>query len=106
MPLSNKEQKILDEIEKGLVHLDPEFVKEIDSSALYRNVISSLKIPLSLTGLGFIFMITMLFVNPWLSVIGLVLVFSSSLRLEKSLRIMSKTGFQDISQSIKSTTDS
>ena len=78
MPLSEHEQRILEEIERRLAEEDPRLADQVSRTSLYTHLARRIK----LTALGFLlgFVLLMLFwVNQWLALIGFVVMLGCAL---------------------------
>jgi hypothetical protein len=68
MPLSEHEQRILDEIERRLASEDPKFARDVSAVTPYGQAVRRLKRAVGGFVVGFALLVTALFVNIWLGV--------------------------------------
>jgi len=101
MPLSEDEQRILDEIERGLKESDPRLAKEVGETTIYRHALGSLKWAMAGVLLGAVAMISTLTIHWALAFAGFVLMLVSAMGLEKNLRVMGKASFSQVSSAFK-----
>lgn len=102
MPLSEEEQRIIDEIELQLRASDPELVREVGSTTIYRHAGRNLK----WSGLGFVagvaFMIATLAVSPLLAFAGFLAMLGAAILFERNLRKMGRAGWHQWSETVRS----
>ena len=104
MPLSEDEERILNEIEQQLHATDPQLVREVTSTTLYRHAGRNLKwATLGFIG-GLVFMLMTFASSPssgWLiGGIGFLVMLASALVFERNLRKMGKAGWRQWTQSV------
>lgn len=99
MPLSEDEQRILQEIEQQLYDSDPELAREVSSTTIYRHAGRNLK----WAGLGFVLGLVFMV----LTVQTLVLAFAGFLAMlgcailfERNLRKMGRAGWRQWTESV------
>ena len=94
MPLSEDEQRILQEIEQQFYEHDPAFAHNVGSTTLYRHAGRNLKwAALGFLG-GFVVLIAS-FASSWvLGIIGFLVMFGCAAVFERNLRKMGKAGWQ------------
>ncbi|MGH9183081.1 MAG: DUF3040 domain-containing protein [Acidimicrobiales bacterium] len=101
MPLSEDEQRIIEEIEHQLRASDPELVREVGSTTIYRHAGRNLK----WAGLGFLagvaFMIATLAVSPLLAFGGFLAMLGSAVLFERNLRKMGRAGWHQWTGSVR-----
>ena len=98
MPLSEDEQRILQEIEQHFYANDPEFAREVGSTTIYRHAGRNLK----WGALGFVAGIVMLVMTlstsvwglPLLAFAGFMMMLGSAFFFERNLRRMGKAGWE------------
>ena len=92
MPLSEHEQRILDEIEKRLAEEDPRLAESVSRTSLTTHLIRRIRWSLLVFILGFAML--MLFVLPqfglWAAVVGFVLMLASALLVYHYLKQMGR----------------
>ncbi|MGH9187943.1 MAG: DUF3040 domain-containing protein [Acidimicrobiales bacterium] len=103
MPLSEDEQRILQEIEQQFYATDPEFAREVGSTTLYRHAFRNIK----WATVGFIFgvailvytLITANFVVAF--VFGFLVMLASALWFERNARKLGRAGVEQITASMR-----
>ncbi len=102
MPLSEREQKILHELEQALFKEDPTFVSRVQSETVYKHAGRNLKwaAVIFLAGFG-VLLGTFTFSVP-LAFVGFMLMLLSAISFEANLRRMGRAGIHDITHSIHS----
>lgn len=101
MPLSENEQRILDEIERNLHETDPRLAKEVSETTVYRHAIGSLKWTVVGFIVGLVIMVSTLQIHFLLAFAGFFVMLVSALGLERNLRMMSRAGINKVSDAIK-----
>ncbi len=103
MPLSEDEQRILQEIEQQFYETDPAFAREVGTTTLYRHAFRNLKWATFgfIAGLGLLIylLITTSFV--WSFVFGFLLMLASALFFERNARRLGRAGLQQMTQSMR-----
>ncbi|MYG94489.1 MAG: DUF3040 domain-containing protein [Acidimicrobiia bacterium] len=100
MPLSEDEQRILDQIEDQLYETDPALAREVGRTTVFTHPARNLRLAiLSCIG-GLVFMIFTLSISFWLSFVGFLVMLAASLWAWSSLRQLGRFGLQQISGSI------
>lgn len=103
MPLSEDEQRILQEIEQQFYETDPAFAREVGSTTLYRHAFRNLK----WATLGFLAgvvlliwtLITTSFVVSFLC--GFLVMLASALWFERNARKLGRAGLQQMTSSMR-----
>lgn len=102
MPLSEDEERIIREIERELSASDPDLVREVSSTTVYRHAGRNLK----WATLGFVagvaFMIGTLGISPYLAFVGFLAMLGSAIFFERNLRKMGRAGWQEWTTSMRS----
>jgi len=83
MPLSNNEQRILDEIERELTNSGSLLEEQVLLEPAYKDALDSIKWLLVGCFFGFVSMILMLFINFWISVVSLLAILVCAVLAEK-----------------------
>jgi hypothetical protein len=100
VPLSEDEERILQEIEQQLHATDPQLVREVSSKTLYRHAGRNLKwATLSFVG-GLIFMMATFTSSTLLGVVGFLVMLGSAIAFERNLRKMGKAGWRQWTQNV------
>jgi hypothetical protein len=103
MPLSEDEQRILQEIEQQFYATDPHFAHEVGSTTLYRHAFRNLK----WATLGFvagvaILIYTLITTNFVVSfVCGFLVMLASALWFERNARKLGRAGWQQMTESMR-----
>ena len=86
MPLSEDEERILQEIAQRFYEDDPSFAREVSETTLYRHTVRRMK--WSVVGLvaGAVFLVASLSTSFWLSFAGFLLMLVCALVFERNLR--------------------
>lgn len=101
MPLSEDEERILQQIAQGFYEEDPSFAREVSESTLYRHTVRRMK--WAVVGLiaGAVFLVWMLSTHFLLSFVGFVVMLGSALVFERNLRKLGKHGLDQLSRTVK-----
>ena len=101
MPLSEDEERILQEIAQRFYEDDPSFAREVSETTLYRHTVSRMK--WSVVGLvvGAAFLVITLSTSFWLSFAGFLLMLVSALVFERNLRKLGKAGLDQLTKSVR-----
>lgn len=101
MPLSEDEQRILQQIEAQLYESDPALAREVASTTIYSHAFRSLK----LAAVGFIFgcvvMVATLAINFLFAFIGFLAMLASALIFVRSARTLGRVGLEQMTQSMR-----
>ena len=101
MPLSEDEQRILQQIEAGLYESDPALAREVATTTLYSHSFRNIK----LAGLGLLagcmFMIITLSVSYWLAFLGFLAMLGSALFMERNARKLGRAGMEQMTRSVR-----
>lgn len=104
MPLSEDEQRILQQIEQQLYESDPAFAGEIGKHSLYAHHLRRMK----WAGVGFVAGIVVMVMALWsvktpflLAFAGFVVMLASALWFEHNLRKLGRAGMSQLAESMK-----
>jgi hypothetical protein len=101
VPLSEDEERILQQIAQQFYADDPEFAREVGETTLYRHAARRMK----WAGFGFVvglaFLIVTLSTSYVLAFVGFLIMLGSALLFERNLRVMGKAGFDQLSKSAR-----
>jgi hypothetical protein len=101
VPLSEDEQRILSEIEQHLDASDPQLVREVSSTTIYRHAGRNLK----WAGVGFVaglaFMIMTFTTSIVLAFAGFLAMLASAIFFERNLRKMGRAGWHQWTQTMR-----
>jgi len=101
VPLSEDEQRILQEIEQQLYASDPDLAHEVSSTTIYRHAGRNLKWAALGFVVGVVFMVSMLAVSFWLAFGGFLVMLACAIVFERNLRKMGKAGWQQWTESMR-----
>lgn len=100
VPLSEDEERILHEIEQQLHATDPQLVREVGSTTLYRHAGRNLKwATLGFIG-GLVFLMLTFTTSTPLAAVGFLAMLASALAFERNLRKMGRAGWRQWTQSV------
>ncbi len=101
MPLSEDEERILQEIAQRFYEDDPTFAREVSETTLYRHTVRRMK--WSVVGLvaGAAFLVFTLSTSFWLSFGGFLLMLVSALVFERNLRKLGRAGLEQLSRTVR-----
>jgi hypothetical protein len=103
VPLSEDEERILQEIAQRFYEDDPSFAREVSEHTLYRHTVRRMK--WSIVGLiaGAVFLVATLSTEPtpWLSFVGFLVMLACALTFERNLRKLGKAGIDQLSRSVR-----
>lgn len=98
MPLSEHEQRILDEIEQRLAEEDPRLVDQVSRTSLYTHLARRIRLATLAFVLGFVML--MLFpIALWISGVGFAVMLLSALLVYRYLKQLGKDQVRAIQQS-------
>jgi len=98
VPLSEDEQKILNEIESQFYESDPRLAREVKSTTVYTRHVKILRWSVLGFLLGILIMIFTLSIHVLLSATGFVIMLVAVLVFDHNFRQLSKTGMQQRAQ--------
>lgn len=100
VPLSEDEERILQEIEQQLHATDPQLVREVSSTTLYRHAGRNLKWATLGFVLGLVFLLMTFTSSTPLAVVGFLAMLGSALWFYDNLRKMGRAGWRQWTQSV------
>jgi hypothetical protein len=103
VPLSEDEERIIREIERELSASDPDLVREVSSTTVYRHAGRNLKWATLGFVVGAVFMVATLRVHPLVAFLGFLAMLGSLLLFERNLRKMGRAGWQEWTSSMRAT---
>ncbi|NOX29870.1 MAG: DUF3040 domain-containing protein [Actinobacteria bacterium] len=103
MPLSENEQRILQEIEQDFYESDPEFAREVGETTLYRHSWRTIKWALFGVVVGVGLLIAALSVHFVLSFVGFLLIFGSVIIIERNARKLGRAGLAQVTGNMRAT---
>ena len=98
MPLSEDEQRILQEIEKNFYDSDPEFAREVRETSLYRHAGRNLKWATAGFVLGLVILVLSFASSLILGTLGFGVMLACAVVFERNARKMGKAGLQSVTQ--------
>jgi hypothetical protein len=101
VPLSEDEERILQEIAQRFYEDDPSFAREVSESTLYRHTVSRMKWAVVGLVAGAVFLVATLSTSPWLSFGGFLVMLGSGLLFERNLRKLGRAGLEQLSKSMR-----
>lgn len=101
MPLSEDEQRILSEIEQHLYASDPQLVREVSSTTIYRHAGRNLKWAALGFIVGLVFMMLTFTTSIVLAFAGFLGMLASAIFFERNLRKMGKAGWNQWTQTMR-----
>ena len=101
MPLSEDEERILQEIAQRFYEDDPTFAREVSETTLYRHTVRRMK--WSLVGLvaGAVFLVATLSTSYLVSFAGFLVMLGCALVFERNLRKLGKAGIDHLSKAVR-----
>jgi hypothetical protein len=101
MPLSEDEQRILDEIERNLHESDPRLARDVSEKTVYRHALGSLKWSVLGFVVGLAAMMATLQIHFMLAFCGFLVMLVSALGFERNVRLMGRAGIQQVSTAFR-----
>ena len=101
MPLSEDEQRILSEIEQHLYASDPELVREVSSTTIYRHAGRNLKWAALGFVLGLVAMVVTFTTSIVLAFLGFLAMLGSAILVERNVRKMGRAGWQQWTETMR-----
>ena len=104
MPLSEDEQRILNEIEENLSATDPKLVQQVSDTTLYRHAARVIK--WSIVGFiaGLLLMVFTFTSTLILGIVGFVIMLGCALAIEHNVRKLGRAGFESLTSSMRNGT--
>ena len=101
MPLSEDEQRILQEIEQQFYEHDPDLARAVGSTTVYSHAGRNLKWAALGFFVGFAVMIVSFASRTWLGIAGFLAMFACAVVFERNLRRMGKAGWQQVTETMR-----
>ncbi|MCP4084396.1 MAG: DUF3040 domain-containing protein [Actinomycetia bacterium] len=101
MPLSEDEQRILQEIEEQLTESDPGLARNVGSTTLYTHAFRSMRLALVGFVAGLVGMFFAISINVLLAFGGFLVMLGSALWFERNARKMGRDGIQQVTQNLR-----
>lgn len=101
MPLSEDEERILQEIAQRFYEDDPSFAREVSETTLYRHTVRRMK--WSIVGLvaGAVFLVASLSTSYLVSFGGFLVMLACALVFERNLRKLGRAGIDELSRTVR-----
>jgi hypothetical protein len=101
VPLSEDEERILQEIAQRFYEDDPTFAREVSETTLYRHTVRRMK--WSVVGLlvGAVFLVASLSTSYLLSFAGFLVMLASALVFERNLRKLGRAGLDQLTRTVR-----
>ena len=101
MPLSEHEQRVLQELEHALYQQDPAFADRVRSESVYRFAGRYLKWSIAGFVVGLAVMLAFFTTSIFLGFLGVLIMFASLVTFWTNIRRMGKAGWEDIGRSLR-----
>ena len=98
MPLSDHEQRILEEIERRLAEEDPRLVEQVSNTSLYTHLARRIRVASLVFVAGFLSLM-LFFVNLWFGLIGFAAMLFSALLIYRYLKRIGKDQLRSLQRS-------
>ena len=99
VPLSDDEERILNEIEEGLYESDPGLAREVAQTTVYTKSLRSLKWSGLAFFAGIVLMVVTLSVSFLLAFVAFLVMLGAAWAIERNARQLGKTGLEQAAQS-------
>lgn len=100
MPLSEDEQRILQEIEDKLIESDPDLAREVGTTTVYSHAFRNLKWATLLFVVGVVVMVGTLSTSFVFAFGGFLIMLVAALIFERNARRMGKAGLEQVTQTM------
>jgi hypothetical protein len=104
MPLSEDEQRILNEIEENLSVTDPKLVQQVSDTTLYRHAARVIKWSLVGFVAGLLLMLATFTATLVLGILGFAVMLGCALAVEHNVRKLGRAGFESLTSSMRNGT--
>ena len=102
MPLSEDEQRILQEIEANLTATDPALAEQVSQTTIYRHAARTIRWAFIGVVAGLAWMLITFTRSVWLGAVGFLAMLACLLIIERNVRKMGKAGIDSLTQSLRS----
>lgn len=103
MPLSEDEQRILQEIEAQLYESDPQLVQQVTETTVYRHGARMIRWGVAGFVVGLAVLILTFAQSLFLGILGFLIMLASAFLVERNVRRVGKAGLQSLASSMKVT---
>ncbi len=101
MPLSEDEQRILQEIEAKLYESDPQLVQQVEETTVYRHAARMIKWGVLGFVVGLAVLVGFFAVNLVVGIVGFLIMLGSAFLVERNVRRVGKAGLDSLTSSFK-----
>jgi Protein of unknown function (DUF3040) len=101
VPLSEDEERILQEIAQRFYEDDPSFAREVSETTLYRHTVRRMKWAVAGLVAGAVFLVATLSTSFWLSFAGFLVMLACALVFERNLRKLGKAGLDQLTRTVR-----
>ena len=101
MPLSEDEQRILDQIEAQFYANDPQLAQQVSETTLYRHASRNIKWAATGFVLGFVVLVTSFASNLFMGFVGFLAMLGCAFVVVSNVKKMGKAGLENITASVK-----
>jgi hypothetical protein len=101
MPLSEEEQRILQQIEQQFYESDPAFSQRVSQTTLYRHAVRRVVLSVLLLVAGLAFLVATLQVHFAVAFAGFLVMLLAAFGIEKNVRAMGRVGLEQVSANLK-----
>ena len=101
MPLSEDEQRILQEIEAQFYANDPHLAQQVSETTLYRHASRNIKWAAVGFVVGFVVLLTTFTSSPGFGIVGFLAMFGCTFVIVSNVQKMGKAGLESIAASVK-----
>jgi sulfite exporter TauE/SafE len=101
VPLSEDEQRILQEIERNFYESDPSFAREVSARTLYRHAGRNLKWAAVGVVVGFVVLVSSFTSSLALGFAGFLVMLASAFLFERNQRKVGRAGWQQLTRSAR-----
>jgi hypothetical protein len=101
VPLSEDEERILQEIAQRFYEDDPSFAREVSETTLYRHTVRRMKWAVAGLVAGAVMLVALLPTSYLLSFAGFLLMLACALVFERNLRKLGKAGLDQLTRAVR-----
>jgi hypothetical protein len=101
VPLSEDEERILQEIAQRFYEDDPTFAREVSETTLYRHTVRRMKWSVAGLLVGAVFLVASLSTSYLLSFAGFLAMLASALVFERNLRKLGRAGLDQLTRTVR-----
>jgi Protein of unknown function (DUF3040) len=101
VPLSEDEERILQEIAQRFYEDDPTFAREVSETTLYRHTVRRMKWSIAGLVVGAVFLVASLSTSYMLSFAGFLVMLVCALVFERNLRKLGRAGLDQLTRTVR-----